>query len=305
MISRRRRTTRRGGGARGGRVRVGACAAAGLLLVVRPCRPGRERRRASPGRSAGATGARRPRLDLAGSAPQCRRAGARRGLWIALVLLAVLGAGAGAATILLLRHNTGHAVRAGQHRHGGRQSSGLDGRAPGRPRCRSSTRSTARRARSRPGGPRSRTRLPAGEAAGFSRRRARHMDAVHHRLPDLPAGPVGEREHPASTSRRTPSRTTCCRKRSTSRASRWPRTASPGTASSGWPRRRSAARDGSYWKFTWQDNGVEQEAIDLLFVLQTPAGAQSYALYMTAPASMWTQMRPTFDEVAETFAPQT
>ena len=53
------------------------------------------------------------------------------------------------------------------------------------------------------------------------------------------------------------------------------------------------------------DNGVEQEAIDLLFVLQTPAGAQSYALYMTAPASMWTQMRPMFDEMAETFAPLT
>ena len=53
------------------------------------------------------------------------------------------------------------------------------------------------------------------------------------------------------------------------------------------------------------DNGVSQEAIDLLFVLQTPAGAQSYALYMTAPASMWTQLRPTFDEMAETFAPPT
>jgi hypothetical protein len=62
---------------------------------------------------------------------------------------------------------------------------------------------------------------------------------------------------------------------------------------------------GSYWKFTWNDQGVKQEAIDLLFVLQTPAGAQSYALYMTAPASMWNQMRPIFDEEAETFAPLT
>ena len=62
---------------------------------------------------------------------------------------------------------------------------------------------------------------------------------------------------------------------------------------------------GSYWKFTWMDNGVEQEAIDLLFVLQTPAGPQSYALYMTAPASRWTQLRPIFDEMAETFAAQT
>jgi len=59
---------------------------------------------------------------------------------------------------------------------------------------------------------------------------------------------------------------------------------------------------GAYWKFTWDDQGVQQEVIDLLFVLQTPAGSQSYALYMTAPAALWTQLRPVFDEMAETFA---
>ena len=58
---------------------------------------------------------------------------------------------------------------------------------------------------------------------------------------------------------------------------------------------------GAWWKFTWIDNGVSQEAIDLLFVLD----GQSYALYMTAPASMWTQMRPIFDEEVETFGPLT
>jgi len=62
---------------------------------------------------------------------------------------------------------------------------------------------------------------------------------------------------------------------------------------------------GAWWKFTWVDKGVSQEAIDLLFVLHTPAGAQSYALYMTAPQSMWNQMRPVFDEMVETFAPLT
>jgi hypothetical protein len=62
---------------------------------------------------------------------------------------------------------------------------------------------------------------------------------------------------------------------------------------------------GAWWKFTWDDNGVSQEAIDLLFVLHTPAGAQSYAVYMTAPKSIWNQMRPVFDEEAETFAPLT
>ena len=62
---------------------------------------------------------------------------------------------------------------------------------------------------------------------------------------------------------------------------------------------------GAWWKFTWDDHGVSQEAIDLLFVLRTQAGAQSYAVYMTAPKSMWNQMRPVFDEEAETFAPLT
>ncbi len=58
---------------------------------------------------------------------------------------------------------------------------------------------------------------------------------------------------------------------------------------------------GAWWKFTWVDKGVDQEAIDLLFVLHT----QSYALYMTAPQGMWNQMRPIFDEAAETFTPLT
>jgi serine/threonine protein kinase len=59
---------------------------------------------------------------------------------------------------------------------------------------------------------------------------------------------------------------------------------------------------GSWWKFTWIKSGVKQEAIDLLFVARTPAGSQSYALYMTAPASKFDQMRPIFDEEVETFA---
>jgi hypothetical protein len=37
-------------------------------------------------------------------------------------------------------------------------------------------------------------------------------------------------------------------------------------------------------------------------VLHTPAGSQSYALYVTAPESKFDQMRPVFDEEAETFA---
>ena len=59
---------------------------------------------------------------------------------------------------------------------------------------------------------------------------------------------------------------------------------------------------GAWWKFTWNKKGVQQEALDLLFVLHTSAGPQSYALYVTAPESKFDQMRPIFDEEAETFA---
>ena len=58
---------------------------------------------------------------------------------------------------------------------------------------------------------------------------------------------------------------------------------------------------GAFWKFTWVKSGVKQEAIDLLFVLHTSAGPQSYALYMTAPANIFDQIRPIFDEEVETF----
>jgi eukaryotic-like serine/threonine-protein kinase len=59
---------------------------------------------------------------------------------------------------------------------------------------------------------------------------------------------------------------------------------------------------GAWWKFTWNNKGVKQEALDVLFVAHTSAGPQSYALYMTAPVSKFDQMRPTFDEEVETFA---
>jgi len=58
---------------------------------------------------------------------------------------------------------------------------------------------------------------------------------------------------------------------------------------------------GAFWKFTWKKNGVEQEALDLLFIQDQ----QSYALYATAPASQWQQLQATFDEELRTFAPLT
>jgi hypothetical protein len=36
--------------------------------------------------------------------------------------------------------------------------------------------------------------------------------------------------------------------------------------------------------------------------MQTSAGPQSYALYMTAPEKSFAQIRPIFDEEVETFA---
>ncbi len=57
---------------------------------------------------------------------------------------------------------------------------------------------------------------------------------------------------------------------------------------------------GSFWKFTWMDNGVRQEALDFLFIQNN----QSYALYATAPASQWNQLQATFDEEVRSFASQ-
>jgi eukaryotic-like serine/threonine-protein kinase len=61
---------------------------------------------------------------------------------------------------------------------------------------------------------------------------------------------------------------------------------------------------GAWWKFTWNNKGIQQEALDVLFVAHTSAGPQSYALYMTAPVSKFDQARPIFDEEVETFATQ-
>jgi hypothetical protein len=77
----------------------------------------------------------------------------------------------------------------------------------------------------------------------------------------------------------------------------------PGYQQLGLARLTIRGQPGSYWKFTWDDAGVRQEVIDLLYVAQTSAGPQSYAMYMTAPVSEWNQLRPVFDEEMETFNP--
>ena len=69
-----------------------------------------------------------------------------------------------------------------------------------------------------------------------------------------------------------------------------------------WPIRGAT---GSYWKFTYDDNGVTQEVLDLLWVADTAAGSQSYAMYFTAPEAYWGKLRPVFSTIAQSFLPLT
>jgi serine/threonine protein kinase len=62
---------------------------------------------------------------------------------------------------------------------------------------------------------------------------------------------------------------------------------------------------GSYWRFTYDDDGVTQEVLDLLWVASTSAGNQSYAMYFTAPEASWGQLRPDFSTIAQSFLPVT
>ncbi|HEY4465437.1 MAG TPA: protein kinase [Streptosporangiaceae bacterium] len=58
------------------------------------------------------------------------------------------------------------------------------------------------------------------------------------------------------------------------------------------------------WEFTWQDPGVGRvHVLDLMFIADTPAGRQSYALYMTAPERAWPRTLAAFDEEMRTFRP--
>jgi eukaryotic-like serine/threonine-protein kinase len=58
------------------------------------------------------------------------------------------------------------------------------------------------------------------------------------------------------------------------------------------------------WEFTWQDPAVgRMRALDLMYIAGTPAGRQSYALYMTAPEGAWKSSLATFDEEMRTFRP--
>jgi hypothetical protein len=64
---------------------------------------------------------------------------------------------------------------------------------------------------------------------------------------------------------------------------------------------------GAFWAFTWvRPDGTVMRVNDLLFVLQTPAGPQSYAIYLTAPDAQFTGSEGlgTFGKVLASFKAQ-
>jgi eukaryotic-like serine/threonine-protein kinase len=252
---------------------------------------------AGPGRQAGAAvppGVSGPRPDYRSPAPRRRRTG----MWIALVLLAVLGAGAGAAAIVLLRHSTS-STPSGQGSSPPVSSSGSAGTLP--PASLQIVDAVNQHPGPLPAGWVTRTHQATGtQTAGFTlaapvgwtpstsgnQTYLRDPSANANILIDLtphtfPNDMVAEAQY--------------IRHQSLAQGR------FPGYSQLGLSAETIRGAPGAWWKFTWNDNGVSQEAIDLLFVLN----GQSYALYMTAPASLWSQMRPIFDEEAETFGPLT
>jgi hypothetical protein len=213
---------------------------------------------------------------------------------IALVVLAVIGAGAGAATVLLLHHNDAGAAH-------GTSSSSSTGTLP------SSALQIVDAINKQPTGA-----LPAGyatysqpaaanETAGFSLAAPTSWKASTSGYQTYLRDPSAANVNllvdltPHTYKNDMLKEATYIRNQSLPRF--------PGYKQLGLARLTIRGQPGSYWKFTWDDAGVQQEAIDLLYVAQTSAGPQSYALYMTAPVSEWSQLRPVFDEEMETFNP--
>ncbi len=232
--------------------------------------------------------------DRPGSAPVRRQ---RSGVWwkVALVVLAVVGAAAGAATVILLHHNNSAQGKSSTTVGGGLPPSTLQ-IVDAINKQSTGTLPVGYATYSQP--------AAANETAGFSLAAPTSWKAsisgYQTYLKDPSAGGVNLlvdlTPHTYSDMLRE---ATYIRNQSLARGR------FPGYRQLGLARLTIRGQPGSYWKFTWDDAGVQQEAIDLLYVAQTSAGPQSYALYMTAPASQWSQLRPVFDEEMETFNPMT
>ena len=235
-----------------------------------------------------------------GPAPALAGARKRRtGLWLALVLLAVLGAGAGAATIVLLRHGTTGTPL------GGSSSPATSSLAPADTAPQIVNAINEQTTGPLPAGWTRLTRPATGtETAGFT-------IGAPPRWTDSTTGFQTYLYDPSANANILIDLTPHTFPNDMLREAQYIRNQSlvqnrfPGYLGVGLQAETIRGTHGAWWKFTWVDKGVNQEAIDLLFVLDTKAGAQSYALYMTAPQGMWNQMRPIFDEEAETFAPLT
>jgi serine/threonine protein kinase len=235
------------------------------------------------------------RSGRAAAAPRRRRTA----LWLALVLLAVLGAGAGAATIVLLRHSTTSTPS------GSSSSAGTGTLAS--PETAPQIVNAVNEPNTGPLPPRwtTVTRHATGtQKAGFT------IAAPSNWRPST-SGNQNYLYDPSANANILIDLTPHTYPNDMLKEAQYIKSQSlaqnhfPGYQQLGLQAETIRGTPGAWWKFTWLDKGVNQEAIDLLFVLQTPAGAQSYALYMTAPESMWSQMRPIFDEMVETFAPLT
>jgi hypothetical protein len=64
--------------------------------------------------------------------------------------------------------------------------------------------------------------------------------------------------------------------------------------------------EGAFWQFTWSSSDVKMRTDDILLVLATSAGKQSYAIYIRAPNSGWNSVYlPMFEKILPTFEPVT
>ena len=60
--------------------------------------------------------------------------------------------------------------------------------------------------------------------------------------------------------------------------------------------------NGAFWQFTWNRDGIHTRTDDILFILTTSAGSQSYAIYFRAPDSGWNSTNlPLFKKMLHTF----
>jgi serine/threonine protein kinase len=230
-----------------------------------------------------------------GSAP-ARRQPSGLGWKIAIAVLALIGVGAGVATVLLLHHNNSAAPGANTSRSAPTPGSSppqiVDAinQAPG----------------SLPSGYATYSQAAAGtEKAGFSLAAPsvwrKSVNGFQTHLTDPSAANVyllvDLTRHTYMTDMLKEA--TYIRDQSLS--------GFPGYHQLGLARLTIRGQPGAYWKFTWNDQGVQQEVIDLLYVAPTSAGPQSYAMLMTSPASSWSQpqVKSVFDEEMRTFAPAT